>query len=113
MLLKNVSLGLGKSSLSKHTQRTTGSIETGNPTQTNALVHLDSMQPPTVPRFSPGNTAAKEGRGPNGGVLFCVFRGNGLFCFAAAVSCNSAESFLLGVKKKKKKRKTKMKALSQ
>jgi hypothetical protein len=35
-------------------------------------------------------------------VGFCfVFRGNGLFCFAATVSCNSAESFLFSVKKRK------------
>lgn len=35
-------------------------------------------------------------------VGFCfVFRGNGLFCFAAMVSCNSAESFLFSVKKRK------------
>lgn len=35
-------------------------------------------------------------------VGFCfVFRGNGLFCFAAMVSCNSAEGFLFSVKKRK------------
>ena len=34
-------------------------------------------------------------------VLFCVFRGNGLFWFAAVVSCNRTVSFLLSLKRKK------------
>lgn len=37
--------------------------------------------------------------------MFCVFRGNGLVWFAAAVSGDTAESFIFSVKEKKKENK--------